>query len=229
MKRVSIFILGLLLSAATSSYAQQTPAIPYAPKTEEDLAKDKALREVAKEAAREALREDAARKATPAKVASTTTTTTTASECPPPVTPAKKKKPDCTPKPKPKPTPKPAPKPEAKKCPEQKPCPKCEPEVKIKTVTVEKEKVVYRDRTVTIDNAPKNTLNLLVGIGPHGLVTDYYETKDRQDEYAVRKEKDKSKGGLIGLEYQYRVSPSYSVGGLILSNETVMASGGIHW
>ena len=227
-----------MLSAATS-YAQQTPAIPYAPKTEEDLAKDKALRDVAKEAAREALREEAARKAAatpptkaaPTKAATsdgskvTTTTTTTTSECPSPT--KKKKKPDCTPKPKPKPKPKPAPKPEAKNCPEPRPCPKCEPE--IKTVTVEKEKVVYRDRTVTIDNAPKNTLNLLVGIGPHGIVTDYYETKDRKDEYAIRNEKDKAKGAILGLEYQYRISPSYSVGGLILSNETVMASGGIHW
>ena len=123
MKKVSIFILGLLVSAA--SYAQQSPVLPYAPKTESDLAKDSALRGVVKEAAKEALREEAAKKA---KV------TTVASECPPPVSPAAKKKPDCTPK-KPKPTPKP--KPEVKNCPEQKPRPKCEPEIK----TVEKEKV----------------------------------------------------------------------------------------
>jgi outer membrane biosynthesis protein TonB len=229
MKKISALIVGLLVSV--SGYSQQTPApaIPYAPKSEVDAAKDKALKEMAKEAAREALKEEAAKKAV-AAVATTTTTTTSvkaADECPPPVTPSKKK-PDCVkPKkkttPKPKPTPKPAQ--EAKKCPEQRVCPKCEPEVR----TVEKEKTVYRDRTVTIDSAPKNTLNVLVGVGPHGLVTDYYETKDRQDEYAVRKEKDQPKGLVGGLQYQYRLSPSYSVGGLIMTNETGLLSAGYSW
>lgn len=213
MKKVYTVFLGLLLSGA--SYAQ----IPYAPtsSTADDAARERALRELAKEVAKEALKEEANK-------------SKSTSECPPPVTPSKKK-PDCvtpkkkpTPKPKPAPKPAPAPAPEVK-CPEQKPCPKCEPVVK----TVEKEKVVYRDRTVTIDNAPKNTLSILVGVGPHGLVTDYYETRDRMDEYAVRKEKDKAIGGVIGLDYKYRISPSYSVGGMVLSNETVMASGGIHW
>ena len=209
MKKISICILGLLFSA--SSYAQQTSAsnpIPYAPKKDQQVDKD-VVREAAKEGAKEGVREAAT------KLKGT-------DDCPPTNCPKPK------PKPKPKPVkpnpvkPKPTPAP-AKKCPEQKPCPKCEPEVR----TVEK--TVYRDRTVTVDTAPKNTLNILVGVGPHGIVTDYYETEDRKDEYAVRKEKDKSKGGLIGLQYQYRLSPSYSIGALGLSNETFMVSGGIHW
>jgi outer membrane biosynthesis protein TonB len=205
MKKISALILvGLLVSV--SGYSQQTPApIPYAPKSE-DVAKDNALKEIAKEAAREALKEDAAKKAV----------VKAADECPPPVTPAKKK-PDCIkPKKKTTPKPKPAPTQEVKKC---------EPEVR----TVVKEKTVYRDRTVTIDTAPKNSLNILVGVGPHGLVTDYYETKDRQDEYAVRKEKELSKGLVGGLQYQYRLSPSYSVGGLIMTNETGLLSAGYNW
>jgi len=231
MKKISALIVGLLVSV--SGYSQQTPApaIPYAPKSEVDAAKDKALKEMAKEAAREALKEEAAKKAVATATTTTTTTSTKAvDECPPPVTPAKKKSDCIKPKkkttPKPKPTPKPVPKaPEAKKCPEAKPCPTCEPEVK----TVVKEKTVYRDRTVTIDTAPKNSLNILVGVGPHGLVTDYYETKDRQDEYAVRKEKDQPKGLVGGLQYQYRLSPSYSVGGLIMTNETGLLSAGYNW
>ena len=219
MKKISICVLSLLFSA--SSYAQQTSAdaaaIPYAPKKDQQIDKD-AIREAAKEGAKEGVREAAT------KLKGT-------DECPP-ANP--KSKPDCKPKPKPKPKPakpKPTPKPvpEAKKCPEQKSCPKCEPEVRTEVRTVEKEKLVYRDRTVTIDSAPKNTLNILVGVGPHGIVTDYYETADRKDEYAVRKEKDKSKGGLIGIQYGYRLSPSFSVTGLGLSNETFMVGGGFHW
>ena len=147
-------------------------------------------------------------------------------ECPPP--PPSKKKPDCKPKPKPKPKPTPKPCPTAKPCPAAKSCPDCPPcEPKVIEKTIEKTK--YVDRTVTIDQAPKNTLNLMIGVGPHGIVTDSYQTGDRQDEYAFRKERDKSVGGLIGLQYQYRFTPTFNANGLILSNQTVMAGGGVSW
>jgi hypothetical protein len=146
-------------------------------------------------------------------------------ECPPP---AKKKKPDpCPKKPKPKPAPakpKECPKcPTQKPCPEQKPCPTCEPRV------VEKETVKYIDRTVTIDKAPKSTFNVFLGVGPHGIVTDSFATEDRKDEYAFRKEKDKSIGGVIGAQYQYRFSESWNANGLVLSNQTGLLGLGYSW
>ena len=89
-------------------------------------------------------------------------------------------------------------------------------------------KTKYIERVKYV-NTNKNSLELLVGIGPHGFVTDYYETKERSNEYALRKENDKSVGGILGLQYKYRFNSSYSAGAVILSNETIMASGGIHW
>jgi len=128
-------------------------------------------------------------------------------ECPPPAEETKKK-----PVPK-KVTP--------KKCPAQKSCPTCETKVETKV------EYKYRDRVV--NNTPKNDFNILVGIGPHGIVTDYYETKERRDEYAVRKEKDTAKGLVAGVQYLYRISPSVKVGILGLTNETVLFSGGFSW
>lgn len=156
-------------------------------------------------------------------------------ECPP------IPKADCPPKPKKKPKPKPVP-----KCPEAKtkvekvfiPCKEkpCEPKIVEKIVekepkVIEKvvEKTKFLDRTITIDNAPKNTLNLLAGVGPHGIVTDSYKTEARKDEYAFRKEQDEPKGALLGLQYQYRFTPTFNAGGLIISNQTYMINGGISW
>jgi hypothetical protein len=167
---------------------------------------------------------------TPAKkvipATTTTTTTTTQADCPP-VNP---KKPEpCPPKPKPKPK-KPTPKPcpavvKCKDCPAPKSCPECEPKIIERTA----EKIKYVDRTVTVDQAPKNTFNILVGVGPHGIVTDSFATEERKDEYAFRKEKDKSVGGLLGIQYQYRFSQSLNANGLILSNQTGMIGGGFSW
>lgn len=203
MKRLSIFILGLSVSGLGLSQGSQTKAeIPFAPKAATSPAPS-----------------------VPAPAVSAP------DNCPPA---SPKKKPDCpTPKKKVKPKVKPVPKPTPKPCPEAKtkiekvyiktPCEekKCEP--KVEERVVEREKKVYLDRTVTIDNAPKNTANLVVltnqtillqyqyrfttsfnagilaGIGPHGLVTDSYNTKDRKDEYAFRKEQDEAKGALIGV------------------------------
>jgi hypothetical protein len=164
----------------------------------------------------------------------TVTVTEEKDECPP-LNPKKPK--PCPQKPKPKvvpkkPTPKPCPAvvkckdcPEPKHCPEAKPCPEVEPKIIERTV----EKTKYVDRTVTIDQAPKNTFNIFVGVGPHGIVTDSFATEERKDEYAFRKEKDKSVGGLIGIQYQYRFSPSFNANGLIISNQTGMLGGGFSW
>ena len=130
-------------------------------------------------------------------------------DCPPVDT---KTEPDC-PKPKPKPKP----------CPEVTPCPTCE------TKVIEKTETKYIDRTVTIDNASKNSLSVLAGIGPHGIVTDYYETVDRKDEYSFRLEKEKPDGLVVGLFYQYRFTPTFGAGLMGLSNRTVMAAGTINW
>ena len=176
----------------------------------------------------------------------TTTTTTTAAspivetkkedvkkpvlkgdDCPPPVP---NKKPVC-PKPKPKPKPKP-PKPvppcpapcPVMPCPTPPapaPCPSCKP-----TVIKQTE---YVDRTVTIDTAPKNTLSFMVGVGPFGLVTDYYETADRKDEYSLRKEKEKANGLVLGVFYQYRLTPSWGIGAVGVSNRTFMAGPTFQW
>ena len=172
---------------------------------------------------------------TPAKKVTTTTTKTVADQddCPP-VNP--KKEEPCPPKAKPKkPTPKPThttkPCPavvkckDCKPCPTSKPCPEVEPKIIEKTV----EKIKYVDRTVTVDQAPNSTLNIFVGVGPHGIVTDSFATEERKDEYAFRKEKDKSIGGLIGAQYQYRFSTSFNANGLILSNQTMMVGGGFSW
>jgi hypothetical protein len=162
-------------------------------------------------------------------------------ECPPlpattTPTPAPKPKEDeCKPKPKPN-KPKPTPKP--KPCPEVK-CKTCEPKVvvrdrvvevvKEKVVEIPVEKIKYIDRTVTVDTADKHTLNAFVGLGPHGIVTDSYQTEERRDEYAVRKEKDRAIGGVIGAQYQYRFSRSWNASGIVISNETVMLGGGFSW
>lgn len=153
-------------------------------------------------------------KATP----SPTPTKTVASDddCPPP-TPKKK----VCPKPKPKPRPKPAPVPV--KCPEAKPCKPCEPKIVEKTITNTVTK------TVTIDNTPKNTLNFLAGVGPEGIVIDSYQTEDRKDEYGVRKERDKPKGAVVGLQYQYHFTPSWNAGVTVLSNQTYLGSAGFSW
>jgi len=193
----------LAQSVLAQSVTNTTTTIPYAPKEEKTSLGDK-------------------------DVTTTTTTKKTTlkgDDCPPVDT---KTKPDCPkpkPKPKPKPTPKPVPTPKAKPCPEQKPCPTCEPKVIERTKTETK----YLDRTVTIDNAPKNTFSVLAGIGPHGIVTDYYETKDRQDEYTFRKEKEKPDGALIGIQYQYRLTPTFGIGAMGLTNKTFMASGSVSW
>lgn len=150
-------------------------------------------------------------------------------DCPPPATPKKKEKPDC-PKPKPKPVkpkPKPVkPKPAPKPAPVPPPAKEC-PEPKVIEKTIEKTK--YIDRTVTVDTAPKNTLSVLAGVGPHGLVFDSFATKERKDEYALRKEQDKADGAVIGLQYQYRFTPSFSATGLILSNPSYLGGVGFSW
>jgi hypothetical protein len=166
----------------------------------------------------------------------TVTVTEEKDDCPP-LNPKKPKPCPEKPKPKPKVVPKkPAPKPcpavvkckdcpAPKHCPEATPCPEVEPKIIEKTV----EKTKYVDRTVTIDQAPKSTFNIFVGVGPHGIVTDSFATEERKDEYAFRKEKDKSVGGLIGVQYQYRFSPSFNANGLIISNQTGMIGGGFSW
>lgn len=133
------------------------------------------------------------------------------------------KKEDC-PEPKKEPKKKSEPKPKKKPTP-KKVCPKCTPKVVTKT----KIETKYIAKSVFVDRSPKNTLEILVGIGPHGLVSDYYETAERDNEYAFRKEDDKSIGGVFGIQYKYRFNSSYSVGAMLLSNETIMASGGWSW
>ena len=162
-----------------------------------------------------------------------TATTILNDNCPPPATPAvPKEKPDCKPKPKPvkpkpvKPKPKPKPKPAPKPAPVPPPAKDC-PEPKVIEKTVEKTK--YVDRTVTIDTAPKNTLSVLAGVGPHGLVFDSFATKERKDEYALRKEQDKADGAVVGLQYQYRFTPSFSATGLVLSNPSYLGGVGFSW
>jgi hypothetical protein len=171
--------------------------------------------------------------AVPYKTTTTTTTTTAPTptkvasddkennDCPPP---SPKKKPVC-PKPKPKPRPRPAPVPTTVKCPEVKPCKACEPKIVEKTV----EKVKYVDRTVTVDNTNKHTINALAGVGPEGIVVDSYQTEDRKDEYGVRKERDKPKGAVVGLQYQYHFTPAWNVGVMGLSNQTYLGNIGFSW
>jgi len=147
-------------------------------------------------------------------------------DCPqlaPPATQEKKE--ECEPKkekPKPKPKKKtPKKKEVVKKCPKCPKCKTCKPKVKVVKYTQRQyiEKEVYN----------KHSLDLFVGLGPYGFVTDYYETEDRKNEYALRKEKDKSVGGVIGGAYRYKFSPSYNGSVLILSNETFLIGGGLSW
>jgi len=134
-------------------------------------------------------------------------------------------KPTCPPKPKPKPKPKP---------------PACEPKIITKTVTktitktvekpVEKivEKKVEVEKKVYVES-PKNTISVLAGMGPSGIVVDSYETEQRDGEYAVRKEKSKPSGAIFGLQYQYHFTPSWNVGATVLSNQSYLGSAGYSW
>jgi outer membrane biosynthesis protein TonB len=139
-------------------------------------------------------------------------------DCPPP-TPKKK----VCPKPKPKP----------------KPVPKCEPKVitktVVKTVTLPPEiKTVVKTETKTVEvekkvyvEGPKNTLNVLAGTGPSGIVVDTYETQQRNGEYAVRKESER--GAIFGLQYQYHITPSWNVGVTAISNQSYLGVAGFSW
>ena len=94
--------------------------------------------------------------------------------------------------------------------------------LKTKYVNVPVEKVVYKyvDRTKPL---PTHTIGILGGLGPDGVVTDYYDTEDRPNEYVFRT----GDGSVFGLQYQYRFTSSFSVSATALSNYTYL--GGIHY
>jgi hypothetical protein len=91
-----------------------------------------------------------------------------------------------------------------------------------KTNYVPVEKIVYKyvDRERELGT---HTIGVLGGLGPEGIVTDYYDTKERSNEYAFRV----GEGFIVGLQYQYRLSSSWSVSATVLSNPTVL--GGLHY
>lgn len=91
---------------------------------------------------------------------------------------------------------------------------------KIKYVPVEKVVYKYVDRKRELGT---HTIGVLGGLGPEGIVTDYYDTKERSKEYAFRE----GEGFIGGLQYQYRLSSSWSVSATVLSNPTVL--GGLHY
>jgi hypothetical protein len=115
-------------------------------------------------------------------------------------------------------------------CPKVKSCPKAKTNtvtkwktrVQTKYVNVPVEKVVYKtvDKTLPM---PTHTFGLLGGLGPDGIVRDYYDTKERPKEYAFRK----GDGALLGLQYQYRFTSNWSISAMVLSNPTVL--GGLHY
>jgi len=118
--------------------------------------------------------------------------------------------------------------PKFKKCPKVKRCPKVKKcsEARVKYVNVPVDRIRWKtvDRIVTktID-APTFSVGILGGVGPDGVVRDYYDTKEMPGEYVFRK-----RHGMLGaLQVQYRFSPTWSISGMAISNDTFM--GGIHW
>lgn len=111
--------------------------------------------------------------------------------------------------------------PKAKKCPTlvAKTCPKAKTKIVTKTKYVNVEKIRYIETTKVVTH----TIGIVGGLGPNGAVMDYYDTEERPDEYVFRK----GTGGVLGLQYQYRVNPKFSMSALALSNSTYL--GGVNF
>lgn len=114
-------------------------------------------------------------------------------------------------------------------CPVVKPkvCPIVKPKVvtKIQKVFIEKDKIVEKIVEKEVLKAPKNTLTLVGGQGPDGIIKRIYRTRERDSEYVFKR----GYGALLGIRYERKLTPTWSLSGEYLSNDTKLVGIGLSW